>query len=333
MLLLIVGFYIISRTLSIITVVANYSQVDVKVFWYKIIFHFVNMFTLIIALPAIKKDKQKIVIGVIVYNLVVNIIFNQIISPNNVIIALIMLLLQLIFIQMIFYLLFHSSKVSMFILIASTMFVILYYMLIGEIYVDYDKYFSLFLFAEILYGLLMVGVFLQILSKEYHEYLRFIKGLLYVDYNLSLPNEKQLEEDFSNLIIKNEEVNVVGLYIVNLLQLNRQIGYENIQKELLKRIEEIIEEIKENSKLYKWEGPVFVFYSKLSNEKLYELINRLEKILNRPVRYRENTISFKMNALGTRFPYDGVTIDSILENLRTIKYSFLREYSDKNKIY
>ena len=246
-----------------------------------------------------------------------------------------MLLLQLIFIQMIFYLLFHSSKISILILIASTMFVILYYMLIGEIYVDYDKYFSLFLFAEILYGLLMVGVFLQILSKEYHEYLRFIKGLLYVDYNLSLPNEKQLEDDFSNLIIKNEEVNVVGLYIVNLLQLklNRQIGYENIQKELLKRIEEIIEEIKENSKLYKWEGPVFVFYSKLSNEKLDELINRLEKILNRPVRYRENTISFKMNALGTRFPYDGVTIDSILENLRTIKYSFLREYSDKNKIY
>ena len=137
------------------------------------------------------------------------------------------------------------------------------------------------------------------------------------------------------LIIKNEEVNVVGLYIVNLLQLklNRQIGYENIQRELLKRIEEIIEEIKENSKLYKWEGPVFVFYSKLSNEKLDELINRLEKILNRPVRYRENTISFKMNALGTRFPYDGVTIDSVLENLRTIKYSFLRDYSDKNKIY
>lgn len=60
LLLLIVGFYIISRTLSIITVVANYSQEDVKVFWYKIIFHFVNMFTLIIALPAIKKDKQKI---------------------------------------------------------------------------------------------------------------------------------------------------------------------------------------------------------------------------------------------------------------------------------
>ena len=115
-------------------------------------------------------------------------------------------------------------------MISSFLIIALYYMLIGDIHIIYDEFFSRFLFVEIIYGITIVGIFLQILNMEYHNFLRFIEGLLYVDYNVNLPNEKQLVRDFEEIMKSDVEVNLIGIYIVNLLSLNRQIGYDNVQE-------------------------------------------------------------------------------------------------------
>lgn len=333
LLILILGFYVISRITTIVSIVINIEHISKMEFWMKMIFHLINLITLIIAFKTIGKKKYKIVIGIVIYNLLSNIVFSMFFVPENKVVTIMMILLQLVFLQMVFYLIFHDGKISLITLLTSVLFVILHFMLIGELKLESDKYFSRFFLIEILYGTILVGIFLQVLNREYHNLIRFIKGLIYVDYNVGIQNEKQLAQDFENITYAKEEVSFIGIYNTNLLALNRQIGYDNVQKELLKRIIEIRNTVEHNSKLYKWEGPVFIFSYEKSNEELEEIINKIENILKRPVRFKENTISFKMNALGTKYPTDGLTVESILENLRAIKYSFLRELSKSESVY
>ena len=66
---LIIAFYIMSRIVTIISIVANYEQIGGTEFLTKIIFHVVNLIILLISVKAIISKKQKIVIGVIIYNI------------------------------------------------------------------------------------------------------------------------------------------------------------------------------------------------------------------------------------------------------------------------
>lgn len=333
LLLLITGFYLISRLMAMASIVMIFDQISKFEFWSKMIFNIINIITLIIAFKSIMLKKQKIVIGIILYNLLSNFAFSVFFLPDNVVVTLILFLIYLIFMQIVIYLIFHNGKISLIMLLSSLLFITVFYLIKMPIKIENDNYFSEFIFVESLYGIIIVGAFLQILNMEYRNLIRFIKGLLYVDYNVGLPNEKQLARDFNNIKNPNEEVSFIGIYIINLLELNRQIGYDNVQKELLNRIAEIRKTVEVCSKLYKWEGPVFIFYYEKSNEELEEIIKKIENILNRPVRFKENTISFKMNALGTKYITDGKTVESMIENLRAIKYSFLRDLSKDQRIY
>ncbi len=333
LLTLIIGFYVMSRLATIISIIASFEQISSSEFWTKMIFQIINIIILMISVKAIIVKKYKVVIAVIIYNMIANIIVSMFFLPENVVVALIMFFLQLITIQIVFYLIFRDGKINLITMISSFLIIALYYMLIGDIHIIYDEFFSRFLFVEIIYGITIVGIFLQILNMEYHNFLRFIEGLLYVDYNVNLPNEKQLVRDFEEIMKSDVEVNLIGIYIVNLLSLNRQIGYDNVQRELLKRIKEMSNIVKKHSKLYKWEGPVFLFSFEDDNEKLTEIIKQIESILNRPVRFKEYTISFKINALGTKYPTDGMTAETLMENLRIIKYSYLRDLHKNENIY
>ena len=333
LLTLIIGFYVMSRLATIISIIASFEQISSSEFWTKMIFQIINIIILMISVKAIIVKKYKVVIAVIIYNMIANIIVSMFFLPENVVVALIMFFLQLIMIQIVFYLIFRDGKINLITMISSFLIIALYYMLIGDIHIIYDKFFSRFLFVEIIYGITIVGIFLQILNMEYHNFLRFIEGLLYVDYNVNLPNEKQLVRDFEEIMKSDVEVNLIGIYIVNLLSLNRQIGYDNVQRELLKRIKEMSNIVKKHSKLYKWEGPVFLFSFENDNEELTEIIKQIESVLNRPVRFKEYTISFKTNALGTKYPTDGMTAEALTENLRIIKYSYLRDLHKNENIY
>ena len=65
---LIIAFYIISRLVTIVSIVVNHEQIGGTEFLTKIIFHVVNLIILLISVKAIISKKQKIVIGWIGYN-------------------------------------------------------------------------------------------------------------------------------------------------------------------------------------------------------------------------------------------------------------------------
>ena len=96
LLTLIIGFYVMSRLATIISIIASFEQISSSEFWTKMIFQIINIIILMISVKAIIVKKYKVVIAVIIYNMIANIIVSMFFLPENVVVALIMFFFQLI---------------------------------------------------------------------------------------------------------------------------------------------------------------------------------------------------------------------------------------------
>lgn len=101
-----------------------------------------------------------------------------------------------------------------------------------------------------------------------------------------------------------------------------------MQIELLRRIDEIKDVLKDCSELYKLSEPIFVFAFGGDDDTLCTYLKKIESILSRTIRYDETIISFKMNVIGTKAPSDGKTAEELLANLQIIKYSLTKDEND-----
>lgn len=332
-LLLLILFFLASRALSLLAVIVSKDQQTAVVFVQKIVFHTILAISLILAF-FIVNTMERLSISIVLVNLIATLIFALMNAPEDPVIALFSFFTQMIFFLMVFHLLFHDNKISLMIFSATIAFMMIYYLQVGDLLAHkQEAFFGRFFIIIVLYGLTLITSFTIAINMEYHSFIKFIKNLLYADFKLGLPNEKCLERDFS--AIENDDIpyNVIAVYITNLLALNRQSGYENIQRELRNRLKRIQETVKEHSNLYKWDGPVFIFYCKETDESLQDIIDEIVAIMNEVTRYREGTISFKTSFFATVYPNDGNHINMILENLRLLKYSNFRGTSPNEKLY
>lgn len=324
---LITCFYLISRFFAVVSLLTSYKTLDEKTFLIRLALYSTGIIMLLFALIVIKKRKAQVLRIFIILNMVIGIIVMQFVAPtDNQFVNILTLLIQLFFVLATSYLSFHSTNVNIFNFILSAAILLLgYYFYNKRTFVSSD--FSTSFILSILFALFSFSFFTQIVTIEHKKIIRFIKGLTYVDYSISLPNEKKLIEDYFHLL-PNTTVAFIGIYIVNLSSLNRQCGYKNVQIELLRRIDEIKDVLKDCSELYKLSEPIFVFAFGGDDDTLCTYLKKIESILSRTIRYDETIISFKMNVIGTKAPSDGKTAEELLANLQIIKYSLTRDEND-----
>ncbi len=324
---LITCFYLISRFFAVVSLLTSYKTLDEKTFLIRLALYSTGIIMLLFALIVIKKRKAQVLRIFIILNMVIGIIVMQFVAPtDNQFVNILTLLIQLFFVLATSYLSFHSTNVNIFNFILSAAILLLgYYFYNKRTFVSSD--FSTSFILSILFALFSFSFFTQIVTIEHKKIIRFIKGLTYVDYSISLPNEKKLIEDYFHLL-PNTTVAFIGIYIVNLSSLNRQCGYKNVQIELLRRIDEIKDVLKDCSELYKLSEPIFVFAFGGDDDTLCTYLKKIESILSRTIRYDETIISFKMNVIGTKAPSDGKTAEELLANLQIIKYSLTKDEND-----
>ena len=332
---LIMRFYLVSRALAVFSLLMSYPIMELKVFIIRTILYSVSVITLLFALTAIKKKRTKTIMSVVVLNMIVGIVMLQCVVPiENQVVDIITISIQLAFAIMIFYLLFHSIKTNVTVFCLTTAILLINYYFYNKkaLRLYGISSVSLSFIYVVLFAFVCLAFFIHIITLEHKKIIRFIKGLTYVDYSISLPNEKRLIEDYADFS-PDTPLAFIGVYIINLSALNRQYGYKNVQIELLKRIDEIKDELKDYSKLYKLSEPIFVFAFNGNDDALYTLLRKLDKILSRTVRCDDSVISFKMNVIGTKAPSDGKTVEELLANLQIIKYSFVKNDKDSESIF
>lgn len=332
---LIMRFYLVSRALAVFSLLMSYPIMELKVFIIRIILYSVSIITLLFAFTAIKKKRTKTIMSVVVLNMIVGIVMLQCVVPiENQVVDIITISIQLAFAIMIFYLLFHSIKTNVTVFCLTTAILLINYYFYNKkaLRLYGISSVSLSFIYVVLFAFVCLAFFIHIITLEHKKIIRFIKGLTYVDYSISLPNEKRLIEDYADFS-PDTPLAFIGVYIINLSALNRQYGYKNVQIELLKRIDEIKDELKDYSKLYKLSEPIFVFAFNGNDDALYTLLRKLDKILSRTVRCDDSVISFKMNVIGTKAPSDGKTVEELLANLQIIKYSFVKNDKDSESIF
>ncbi len=332
---LIMCFYLISRAFAVISLLVSYKIMEPNVFLIRLALYSVSIIVLLFALTAIKKEKTKTIMSIIVINMIVGIVTLQCIAPiENQVVDIITLSIQLAFVLMIFYLLLHNIKANIFNFSLSTAILLINYYFYNKksMRIFGASNLSVSLISVIIFAFLCLAFFIHIITLEHNKIIRFIKGLRYVDYSISLPNEKRLIEDYA-CFSPDTPLAFIGIYIINLSSLNRQYGYKNVQIELLRRIDEIKDELKCHSKLYKLSEPIFVFAFDGDDDALYTLLKKVDKILSRTVRCDDSMIDFKMNVIGTKAPSDGKTAEELLANLQIIKYSFLKDEKDSESIF
>lgn len=332
---LIMRFYLVSRALAVFSLLMSYPIMELKVLIIRIILYSVSIITLLFAFTAIKKKRTKTIMSVVVLNMIVGIVILQCVFPiENQVVDIITISIQLIFVIMVFYLLFHSIKTNVIVFCLTTAILLIncYFYNKKALRLFGISSVSLSFIYVILFAFVCLAFFIHIITLEHKKIIRFIKGLTYVDYSISLPNEKRLIEDYA-YFSPDTPLAFIGVYIINLSSLNRQYGYKNVQIELLRRIDEIKDELKDYSKLYKLSEPIFVFAFNGGDDALYTLIKKLDKILSRTVRCDDSVISFKMNVIGTKAPSDGKTVEELLANLQIIKYSFVKDDKDSESIF
>lgn len=197
---LIMRFYLVSRALAVFSLLMSYPIMELKVLIIRIILYSVSIITLLFAFTAIKKKRTKTIMSVVVLNMIVGIVILQCVVPiENQVVDIITISIQLIFVIMVFYLLFHSIKTNVIVFCLTTAILLIncYFYNKKALRLFGISSVSLSFIYVILFAFVCLAFFIHIITLEHKKIIRFIKGLTYVDYSISLPNEKRLIEDYA----------------------------------------------------------------------------------------------------------------------------------------
>lgn len=332
---LIMRFFLLSRAFAILSLLVSYNIMEPKTFLIRLILYSISFIFLLFALTAIKKRRTKIIMSIVIVNMIVGIITLQCIVPiENQVVDIITLAIQLAFVVMIFYLILHNKKTNFIVFCVTNAILIINCYLYNKkaLQLYGTSSVSLSFIYVVVFAFVSLAFFIHIITLEHKKITNFIKGLTYVDYSISLPNEKRLIEDYS-AFPPDIPLTFIGIYVINLSSLNRQYGYKNVQIELLKRIDEIKDELNGCSKLYKLSEPIFVFAFNDDEKALNTLLKKVDKILSRTTKCDDSMINFKMNVIGTKAPSDGKNAEELLANLQIIKYSFVKDDKSTGDVF